>query len=274
MNVKFIVNDYALIWNLLFQASISEKIYSLKQKLWETYKNEYNKTFKDKELIMKDPKNFIPNDDTIYNIVLESGDYKIIKRQTEKERLEVMSLWDKYKKQTNNLINNILRKDLPDYYFFIVNKELNTMEYTTYNSMIVGKEIEEKNPLKILLQINLILLMNNIKRYNEEDIKFKKAIVELAVLNEYATDLAKKSCYLSGTPDLISLKRWLYPYWLMYLGVPKEEFRDYMTRDKIEFNEDKYAYETELKKMNLEEFIDFCIRNQRYIIREKHEEIV
>ena len=27
--------------------------------------------------------------------------------------------------------------------FFIVNKELNTMEYTTYNSMIVGKEIEE-----------------------------------------------------------------------------------------------------------------------------------
>lgn len=274
MNVKFIVNDYALIWNLLFQASISEKIYSLKQKLWETYKNEYNKTFKDKELIMKDPKNFIPNDDTIYNIVLESGDYKIIKRQTEKERLEVMSLWDKYKKQTNNLINNILRKDLPDYYFFIVNKELNTMEYTTYNSMIVGKEIEEKNPLKILLQINLILLMNNIKRYNEEDIKFKKAIVELAVLNEYATDLAKKSCYLSGTPDLISLKRWLYPYWLMYLGVPKEEFRDYMTRDKIEFNEDKYAYETELKKMNLEEFIDFCIRNQRYIIREKHEEVV
>ena len=48
MNTKFIVNDYILIWNLLFGASISEPIYKLKQKIWDTYKNEYNATFKDK----------------------------------------------------------------------------------------------------------------------------------------------------------------------------------------------------------------------------------
>ena len=73
--MKFIVNDYALIWNLLFQASFSEGIYKLKQKLWDTYRNEYNETFRDKDLIMKDPKNFIPNDDTIYNIILENKNY-------------------------------------------------------------------------------------------------------------------------------------------------------------------------------------------------------
>lgn len=37
MDVKFVVNDYVLIWNLLFQASISESIYQLKQKLWALY---------------------------------------------------------------------------------------------------------------------------------------------------------------------------------------------------------------------------------------------
>ena len=118
--------------------------------------------------------------------------------------------------------------------------------------------------------------MNNIKMYKEEDVPFKKAIVELAVLNEYATNLSNKSCYLSGSPELLNLKRWLYPYWLMYLGVPKDEFDDYMKRDKIEFNKEKYAYEKELKNMNMEEFIDFCIRNQKYIIREncKIEEII
>ena len=42
-----------------------------------------------------------------------------------------------------------------------------------------------------------------------------------------------------------------------------------MMRDKIVFEADKYAYEKELKKMNIEEFIDFCIRNKRYIVREK-----
>ena len=54
----------------------------------------------------------------------------------------------------------------------------------------------------------------------------------------------------------------------MYLGIPQEEFPQYMMRDKIVFDERKYAYEKELKKMNIEEFIDFCIRNQKYMIRE------
>ena len=58
MKVKFIVNDYNLIWNLLFRASISENIHKLKQKLWDTYKNEYNIAYNDKIKILKDAKNF------------------------------------------------------------------------------------------------------------------------------------------------------------------------------------------------------------------------
>ena len=268
MNARFIVNDYVLIWNLLFQASISEKIYNFKQKLWDTYKKEYNSTYKDKEIIIKDLKNFIPNNDTIYNLVLENNDYELIKKNAEKHRLEVMEVWDKHKKVTTNLYKDIFRKEVPNYNILIVSKEINIIEHVLTNSLILGKGVDEKNPLKILLQINLIIFMNNLKMYKEEDVPFKKAIVELAVLNEYATNLSNKSCYLSGSPELLNLKRWLYPYWLMYLGVPKDEFDDYMKRDKIEFNKEKYAYEKELKNMNMEEFIDFCIRNQKYIIRE------
>ena len=54
----------------------------------------------------------------------------------------------------------------------------------------------------------------------------------------------------------------------MYLGVPKDEFVNYMMRDKIVFDADKYAYEKELKRMDIEEFIEFCIRNRKYIVRE------
>jgi len=274
MNTNFIVNDYALIWNLLFQASISETIYKLKQKLWDTYRSEYNTTYKDKKAIMKDPKNFIPSNDTIYNIILENKDYEKIRKQTEKYRLEIMKIWDKNKKETNWLYTNIIRKELPDYNFFVVNKDINVIDLPTPSSLVIGKEIDQKDPLKILLEVNLAIIMNNVKKYNSEDEKFKDAIIELAVLNEYATKLTKKSCYLSGNPSLLSLKRWLYPYWLMYLGIPKEDFASYMMRDKISFNADKYAYEKELKRMNIEEFIDFCIRNQRYIIRETKEEII
>ena len=268
--MKFLVNDYALIWNLLFQASFSEGIYKLKQKLWDTYRNEYNETFKDKELIMKDPKNFIPNNDTIYNIILENKNYEKLRKQVDKYRLEVMRLWDKNKKITEELYEKIIRMDIPEYNIFIVNKELNIIDHASKNSIVLGKEIDKKAPLNILLEINMSIIINNIKKYNIEDNKFKKAIIELAVLNEYATSLCGKSCYLSGSPDLIGLKRWLYPYWLMYMGVPKEQFLSYIMRDQIAFEIEKYAYEKELRKMNLEEFIDFCIRNQKYIIREKN----
>ena len=268
MNTKFIVNDYVLIWNLLFQASISENIYKLKQKIWDTYKNEYNALYKDKDSILADYKNFIPNDDTIYNIILENKDYERLRKQVDKYRIEIMRIWDKNKKETDNFFKNIIRLKISNHTIFVVNKELNIIDYPTYNCMIVGKEIDRKNTLKILLDINKKVLFNNIKKYREGQHRFKNAIVELA-LNEYATRLTGMSFYQSGKPELSSLKRWLYPYWLMYLGIPKDELGTYMMRDKIVFELDKYAYEKELKKMNIEEFIDFCIRNQRYIVREK-----
>ena len=268
MNTKFIVNDYAIIWNLLFQASISESIYKLKQKLWDTYKVEYNETYKDKEAILKDIKNFIPNNDTIYNFLLANKNYERIRKQVEKYRLDIMKLWDKNKRMTNLLIKNVIRKELPDYTFFVVNKELNILDHSVTGSMIIGKEIDSKNQLSILYEILMHIVMDNIKYYEAEDKRIKRAIVELAVLNEYPTMIDKKSHYLSGNPELLSMKRWLYPYWLMYLGVPQDEFFSYMMRDKLSFEIDKYAYEKELKKMDIEEFIGFCIRNKRYIIRE------
>ena len=271
MNTKFIVNDYVLIWNLLFQASISETIYKLKQKIWNTYKAEYNAVFKDKNAILKDYKNFIPNNDNIYNIVSHTKDYEKLRKQAEQYRLELMSLWDKNKKETEKIVKDVLRLELPKYNIFVVNKELNIIDHPSSDSLIIGKEIEKKDPLKLLLDINMTIATNNIKRYKEQYVKFKKAILELAIYNEYATRITKRSCYQSGSPALSSLKRWLYPYWLMYMGIPKDNFQSFMMRDKIVFDASKYAYEKELKKMSIEEFIDFCIRNQRYIIREPKE---
>ena len=67
MKANFLLNDYTLIWTLLFQGSVKESIYKLKQKLWVNYKEEYNLAYKDKNIILSDPKNFIPNNDTVYH---------------------------------------------------------------------------------------------------------------------------------------------------------------------------------------------------------------
>ena len=269
MNTNFVVNEYALVWYLLFQASISEPVYKIKQRLWDAFKDKYNNMFNDKILILEDYKNFIPNDDTIYNIFFESKEYQKIRKQGEKYRLEVMRIWDKNKKVTQKLYSNIIREKVDEFTFFVVSKELNIIDNPIKEKAIIGIEIDKKDSTEYLLKLNMVLVMNSIKKYNEEDNDFKNAIVELAILNEYASNLNDRSCYLNGTPSLMELKRWIYPYWLMYLGIPKDELLSRMMRDKIAFELDNYAYEKELVKMNLEEFIDFCIRNKRYIIREQ-----
>ena len=281
MKAKFLLNDYTLIWTLLFQGSVKESIYKLKQKLWLNYKNEYNIAYKDKNIILSDPKNFIPNDDTVYNFILANKDYEEIKKETEKYRREVMKIWDKNIKGINNLFTDIFRKEIEDYTILIVNDELDildTCSSSSAKSIILGKKIDDEEPEKILYDILMTILEKEVKESTLNNQDIRKSIIELAVLNEFPTRLHKRSCYLKGTLDLSNLKRKIYPYWLMYLGVPKEDFLKYMMRDNIAFEVEKYTYEKQFVKMNLEEFIDFCGRNKKIMLkeevkREKKEEI-
>ena len=87
MKLEFIVNKYLLIWNLLYQSSVSEEIHKLKQKLWNDNKKEYSLIHKDKTLILEDINNFIPDNDLIYNKVESSLYYKKIKLETNRYSL-------------------------------------------------------------------------------------------------------------------------------------------------------------------------------------------
>lgn len=279
MNLKFAVNDYVLIWNLLFQASVSEEIHKLKQKLWLNYKNEYNKLYKDKELILNDPKNFIPNDDTIYNIVLETKEYEKLKKETEKYRNTILKLWDSKKKMIRKILKEDLRVEIDDYNVFIVLDSLNVVDAydasdKKVNTVIFGKKIDINNECKTLIELIYYIVKKDIKYIYRESNVVVKSIVELAILNELPTLLDNRSYYLTGDSRLDDIKRQIYPYWLMYLGATKEKMLSYMMRDKIAFEVDNYTYERQLKKVDLLEFINFCIRNKRHIIKKNELELI
>ncbi|MCI8347094.1 MAG: hypothetical protein HFJ12_04000 [Bacilli bacterium] len=279
MNLKFVVNDYVLIWNLLFQASITESIHKLKQKIWINYKEEYNKVFKDNSLMLKDPKNFIPNDDTIYNIVLESKDYEKIKKQTERFRIKLLQNWDENKKIAVQELKDILRFDIRLYHILVVSDQLNIMDTSLVkgsrvNTLVWGKKIEDNNPTSNIINLVYQVVMKELKEYQREYQDIVKAIVELAILNEFATRITGITHYLTGDSTLKYLKRQIYPYWLMYLGVEKDKMMEYMMRDKIGFDISNYTYERQLKKLDLYAFIDFCIRNQKHIVKIDELEII
>ena len=277
MNLKFMVNDYVLIWNLLFQASISENIHKYKNKLWQNYKKEYNITYKEYKKILKDPKNFIPRDDTIYNLMKEYSGYKELKKETEKYRLYLEKMWDKYKKQTIKELKNIMRIEFDEYQVLVISPKLKSstiekIQGSKSNIMVWG--IKHRFELENLIHIVFDIVKKELENFKKEYQDIVKAIVELVVLNEFATRISGKSKYLSGDESLKFLKTQIYPYWLMYLGVKKEDLVKYMKRDNIVFDVSKYTYERQLRKVDLFTFIDFCIKNQKHILKINELEII
>ena len=274
MNLKFVVNDYVLIWNLLFQASISENIHKLKQKIWINYKVKYNLAFKDNAKILADPKNFIPDDDTIYNIVMENKEYERIRKNADKYRIKLLEIWDSNKKESSKQLKDILRFDIGENNILVVNEKLDIEQMGPNNVVVWGKKIDTDNQLKAIVNLIYSIVKEKLKDYKPKYKDIVDAVVELAIINEYATRIMKITNYLSGDNSLSFLKRQIYPYWLMYLGVSKEEMVNYMNRDKIGFDISKYTYERELKKLDLYGFIDFCITNQKYIVKIEQIEIL
>lgn len=270
MNIKFLVNDYMLIWNLLFGASISEDIHKMKNKLWMNYRNQYQRIQKDFDLIIKEGKNFIPDDDTLYNLFLEAETFDIIKKEVDKYRIKLLSIWDENKKEVSTLLKEILRIDLKPYKFLLVHPNLDIIHYAKdkeQHTIVYGKNIHEDETDKIIMELVYCIVKNEIGNYRDDYKEIVQAVLELAIENEFYTRINKTSHYLMGDSTLKFLKRQIYPYWLMYLGADKEEMLRYMMRDKIAFDVDKYAIENELKKVDLYGFIDFCIKNQKYIVK-------
>ena len=279
MNLNFVLNDYVLIWNLLFGASISSNIQIFKQKLWKNYRHSYNDLYKEEEHILKDPKNYIPDDDTIFDMVKASDIYKEIREDTEKYRLELLHTWDKIKKDLNKNLKEILRFDIKLYHVLVVDKKLDVIgmkipKSRRVNTITWGNRKDSDNYTLAIINIIEHIVRKELATYKSEYKDIVDAIIELAIDNELTSRTLNKSVYLRGDSSLKYLKRQLYPYFLMYLGYSKEEILNRMMEDKIIFELDKYTFERGLATVDLKTFINFCIKNQKHILKIKELEII
>lgn len=278
MDIEFIVNDYLLAWYLLFKPSYSSEVQSLKEKLWKNYKKQYSKLQTENVEILKYTKDFIPDDDTIYNLVFETDLFKQVKKDTTKHRQFLMQVYDKNKKEIEKQLNDIVRfKEYKSYHINVVYPELDVIEYIRSNpnkNIAWGKKEDEDDELKSLMHIIYTIIKYEIGDYHNDNREIVTSILDLAINNELYTRISGTSQYEEGYKKLRILRRQLYPYWLMYLGCDKEELVTYMMRDRIAFDIDKYQIERALKKVDLYGFIGFCCKNQKYIIRLNDLEII
>ena len=267
MNLNFSVNEYLLAWYLLYSASLSKEIDKFRKNLWNKYKKEYNFCYKDKAEIIKYGKDFIPDNDILYNEIFESELYISLKKETEKHKMQLEKVILSDNKLIKKSVKAVLRMNLnDDYPVYVIHPRMEIIEYNNLAGAIIwGSEKDKYDFLKILI---LTIVKGIFQNKNQEYQEIQDAIIELAVLNEINKQISDINTYEHGNKTLKIIKRQIYPFWLMYLGCDcKEDLLSRMIEDKIVFDASKYPIDKNMKKMNLEEFISFCIKNNKHILK-------
>ena len=269
MNLEINVNDYLLAWYLLYGASLSKEIDKFKRTLYTKYKKEYNFCYKDRSEIIKYGKDFIPDNDILYNAVLESGLFKSLKKETVRHKNNIEKMWDSNKEEINKYINDVLRMPFPSVInVYIIHPRLEINEYVRESkSLVWGSEKDKYDVITLILSvITRGILIESVDYKNNREIV--DSILELSIVNEIGKRISKNLTYELGDPVLKLIKRQIYPFWLMYLGFnDKEKILNKMIEDRIGFDLDKYPLDKNMKKLNIKSFTEYCIKNSRNILK-------
>lgn len=271
MKINFIANNYLLIWNLLYGPSISMKMHMFKQKLWLIYKKEYKKIENDKDEILSDYKNFIPDDNTLYDLIEDSSVFPVLIKDVEHHRIKLMKEWDLIKRKVNKELSNILRVESDTYQVIVLHPSMES-ELSSFNAKSIGwgKKTDLEDSFVTILKMITLILKEKVHYQDNTDEDIKNAILELAVENEVYTRM-RESNYFGKNQELLSIKKDLYPYFLMYLGINLEDTTPYMMRDNMAFDIEKYTNEIQLRNLDIFEFIDFVVRNKKLLLKNKKE---
>ena len=268
MNVEVVVNDYLLAWYLLYGASISKEIDKFKRGLYTKYRKEYNLCYKDRNEIIKYGKDFIPDNDIIYNAVLDSTLFKSLKKETVRHKMHIEKIMSQSNKEIESYVNGILKFPFPKtVHIYIVHPRLEVTEYVKdFNTLVWGSEKDKYDILTIMILSitkSILYVEHNDSIYNE----LLAAILELSIINEIGDRMGNKNAYSLGDTNISLIRLQIYPYWLMYLGYDdKERILNRMIQDRIAFDITKYDIDKSLKKLSLKQFLEYCYKNRNKIL--------
>lgn len=266
LKITFVTNNYLTIWNLLFGPSISEKTHKFKMKLWETYRKEYKAIENDKDEILKDMKNFIPDDNTLYDLLEDTQIFEKLETDTEKHRVKLIKMWDFNKKNIIKEFNDILRVDFDRANVIVLHPSINTsLNCDGVKNIAWGMRDDTQDELLTILKILESIFQYN-KNYEKDiDRLIYETVIHMAIVNEIYTRI-NKSNYLSNVINP-GLTKEIYPYFLMYMGLDIDEVSGLMMRDNIPFDISKYNNNPGLRTLDIFEFIDYIIDNKEVIFK-------
>ena len=167
MNLMFEVNEYLLAWYLLYSASLSKEIDKFRKNLWNKYKKEYNFCYKDKAEIIKYGKDFIPDNDVLYNEIFESELYNSLKKETEKHKQHLEKVFSNDSKTIKKCVKDVLKLSLKEEYpVYVIHPRMEVIEYNNQSDAIIWGSEKDKYDVLIMLILTVVKGMFESK-YNE-----------------------------------------------------------------------------------------------------------
>ena len=163
--------------------------------------------------MLLDIKNFIPDNDTIYNLVFETDIFSKLKEKSERHRMKLLKIWDQHKKNIDQNLKEILRFSLKEDYHIIALPPImdSVLTVTDCNTMGWGNRNDLEDSGATLTNMVYCIVQNEIGNFDKSYKEFVDVVLELAIQNELYTRMSGKSNYLGGDPTLTFLKRQIYP---------------------------------------------------------------
>jgi len=269
MRLNFIINKYLLMWYLLCRESNINEVNNFKQNFLSLHRKEAFMLIKEKDIIMSYLKDYIPDDDFIFNKFYNTDEFKKLQKDTNKYRISMLESYDKNKKALLKNLNKLLKYDLNiSYDICFVHKKLDVIEFNLKTNLIIlGKDIKSSEALGFYILIVYKILENEYKKFKPEEKEIVTSILELVIYNELFTRVSGKNRYNIGNQNLRKTKEKIYPYFLMYMGILESDFDKRMEEDNIYF--DSVKYDNNLKLMDLYSFITFIIKNKTRVLDTK-----
>ena len=269
MRLNFIINKYLLMWYLLCRESNINEVNKFKQNFLSLHRKESFMLIKEKNIIMNLLKDYIPDDDFIFNKFSNTDEFKKLLKDTNRYRISMLEAYDKNQKIIKKELNKLLKYNLNiSYDICFVHKKLDVLEFNLKTNLIVlGKEIKSSETLGFYILLIYKILENEYNDFKPDEEDIVRSILELVIYNELFTRVSGKNRYNIGNQNLRKVKEKIYPYFLMYMGILESDFEKRMKEDNICFDDIKY--DKNLKLMDLYSFITFIIKNKTKVFETK-----
>lgn len=243
-----------------------EELTQIKNNLWYKYMDAYKSIF---NIRFSNFSNFLLDND-IKKIIKEFKKTEVFKKMYIETEIYLTNV-KKYWEENKNIINQYLKKNLKTDFdikptVYILHPETYTGYSFDSDKIAWGhyKGVEDLNyNITYLVHEGLHCLIPFGKDETDDECNIKHSIIELISDYELYSLLKGESTLKEGHSYLNAYKKFIYPYWLRYIGLDDNQIIQRLKKDSVRSSDLFDIKTSDISIMNIQQFIDFCTEKYR-----------